>query len=276
MKYGKLILLASVLALSACEKQPQSAVSEKIANWRTGAVTQAELDHAMEQLGKLDDNQKDKVKGQALDELINQKLIYSAAEKSGVTNSPTVLLEEELAKRQVVARAYLQKLSADLPKPTSQEIDDFYNQNPSLFSQRRVYQLQEIRVQANPAQADAVREQLGKTKSVGELAAWLKAQNLPATAQGGVKPAEQLPDALRDQLAKMSTGHLALFPTHDGLIILNVQGIQEQPLTQEQAKPVIEKMLLAKKQKIAIENDIKKLRDAEKIEFATGYKPTAK
>jgi EpsD family peptidyl-prolyl cis-trans isomerase len=276
MKFGRVVLLASVIAMSACEKQPQTNMSEKIATWSSGTVTQDELDHALGQLGKLDEKQKNKVRPQVLDELIDQKLIYSAAEKLGLTNNPGVMLEEELAKRQVVARAYLQDLSSTLPKPTSQEIGEFYSGNPSLFSQRRVYQLQEIRVQASHTQADLVREHLGASENLGDVVGWLKGQNLPIAVHSGVKPAEQLPDAVRDQLSKLSVGQLTLFPTNDGLTILNVQGIQDQPLTQDEATPVIEKLLEARKQKEAIENNIKKLRDAVKIEYASGFQQTEK
>ncbi len=271
MKYGRLVLLASVIALSACERQAPTNMSEKVATWSSGSVTQAELDHARAQLRKMDPNQEDKARLQVLDDLIDQKLIYSEAEKLGLTSDPGVMLEEELAKRQVVARAYLQKLSATLPKPTNQEISAFYTQNPSLFSQRRVYQLQEIRVQANPVQIDALRERLGASKSVVELVGWLKAQNLPIAVHSGVKPAEQLPDAVRSQLSKLSAGQFVSFPTQDGSTILYVLGIQNQPLTQEQATPVIEKLLEAKTQKQAIEENIKKLRDAAKIQYSAAF-----
>jgi EpsD family peptidyl-prolyl cis-trans isomerase len=276
MKYGRLVLLASVIALSACERQTPSNTSEKVATWSSGSVTQDELDHALARLGKMDPKQEDKARLQILDDLIDQKLIFSAAEKLGLTRNPGVMLEEELAKRQVVARAYLQNLSATLPKPTNQEISAFYTQNPALFSQRRVYQLQEIRVQANPVQIDALRERLGTSKTVADLVGWLKAQNLPIAVHSGMKPAEQLPDALRSQLSKLSAGQFVSFPTQDSLTILYILDVQNQPLTQEQATPVIEKLLEAKTQKQAIEDNIKKLRDAAKIQYSAAFTQTDK
>ncbi len=69
---------------------------------------------------------------------------------------------------------------------------------------------------------------------------------------------------------------MALLPAKDAVAILQVQHIKDQPLTVEQATPIIEKLLLAKKQKENFGTELKKLRDAVKIEYASGMRRAAK
>lgn len=69
---------------------------------------------------------------------------------------------------------------------------------------------------------------------------------------------------------------MALLPAKDAVAILQVQHIKDQPLTVEQATPIIEKLLLAKKQKENFDTELKKLRDAVKIEYASGMRQAAK
>jgi hypothetical protein len=81
---------------------------------------------------------------------------------------------------------------------------------------------------------------------------------------------------VRNQLAKMSLGQVALLPAKDGVSLLQVQRIDDRPLTLAQAAPIIEKLLVAKQQKEMLDGELKKLRDAVKIEYASGLPQAAK
>ena len=276
MEPGKLLMVLAVGLLFACEKQSQPNPDAWVAKWGSASVSQAELDWGLQQAGKLDRTQRDTAKAQILQTLINQKLIASAAKRNGLARNPAVHLEEESARRQVLVRAFAESLGTGIAKPTSQMVADYYQQYPQLFSRRRVYQLQEIHVQANAAQSGAIREQLARSASLTELFDWLNAQNMHGTIMNGLKPAEQLPDTVRNELAKMSVGQVALLPAKDGVSLLQVQRIEDQPLTLAQAAPIIDKLLVAKQQKEMLDSELKKLRDAVKIEYAPGLPQAAK
>jgi EpsD family peptidyl-prolyl cis-trans isomerase len=134
-----------------------------------GYVTKAELDYAMEQLGPLDKQATMHLRSRVLDDLINQKLIYSTAEEEGLTGNPAVQLAEDFAEREVVAKACVQTLLAGLNKPADAETVKYYTNPPLRFSKRKVYQLQQMHVQANPDQVNAIRAQLQKSRNLDEL-----------------------------------------------------------------------------------------------------------
>jgi EpsD family peptidyl-prolyl cis-trans isomerase len=274
MKYAVLVLLIGSLGLTACEKQPSPGPEgEKVASWDGGYVSKAELDYAVEQLGPLDKTVQAAIRTKALDELVSEKLIYSAAEKKGLLKSPAFQLAEESATRLAVARAYAQNLAAELKKPTTAEIGDYYNNHPLLFSERKIYQLQQIHVTAKAEQIEAIKAQLRQSRNLQELAAWLKSQSLPVEVQVVIKAAEQLPDSLRAEFAGLTPGHVTLQPVADGANILLIRSIQDQPVSLEQATPLIEKLIVAEKQKEALDTQLKKMREATPVKYESGYAP---
>jgi hypothetical protein len=116
---------------------------------------------------------------------------------------------------------------------------------------------------------------LGKSGTLNDFVEWLKSQGLKGTVANGVKSSEQLSEVLRDKLAGMQQGGVVVLPAANGLAVLSVAGIQAQPLTLEQATPAVKKILLEKKKKEVLENDLQKLRSATKIEYTEGYAPPA-
>jgi 3-deoxy-D-manno-octulosonate 8-phosphate phosphatase KdsC-like HAD superfamily phosphatase len=105
---------------------------------------------------------------------------------------------------------------------------------------------------------------------------WLKAQNIPARAGQSTKTAEQLPLELLPKLHQMKDGQAITFAVPGALNILILAGSQSQPLTQEQAKPMIERFLGNNKKREAAEAQVKLLRDKAKIEYMGEYKDAAK
>ena len=73
----------------------------------------------------------------------------------------------EAARREIISRAYLEKLGEGAPKPTPEEIKKYYADKPALFSARRIYSIQEIAIEARPEQVPALREKLaaGRNRS---------------------------------------------------------------------------------------------------------------
>ena len=65
---------------------------------------------------------------------------------------PQVVQAMEEAKRAVLASAYLQQIAADIPKPSDQEIKEYYVQHPEYFSARRTYAYRSMAVSATDAQ----------------------------------------------------------------------------------------------------------------------------
>lgn len=273
-----ILVLALGMALGACAEKADRAAGEPAAFVDRHAIGVAEVEQALQQRA-LRPEQAQAVARQVLERLIDQQLAAVKAQAIGLDDDPRVVQALDAARREVLARAYLDKVGESAPRPTADEVRRYYDERPALFSQRRVFSLQELVIEARAEQVAQLRERLGSARSIGEYAEWLRASGLRFGANQAVRSAEQLPAAGLAAIAGLADGQAALVPTPTGATVLVRSGSREQPLTLEQARPAIEQQILAERRRRLAEADLGALRAAAKIEyagrFAAGPAPAA-
>jgi len=274
-RYASFVVLTAVaVLLSACEKPAPGAQSETVATVAGDKISQAELDLAVSRLGTLDETQTAEAKRKLLQALIDQRLVAQAAQKAGIDKDPAVAIAVAQASRQALAEAYVERNFKDVAKPTEDEIAAYYNAHPELFSERRIYRVQELDLQVEPARVPEIEAQLTGSHSMGDFVNWVKEQGIDGKTAVAVKPAEQIPTPLLGRLSQMKDGQVTVFSTRPGqLLIQQLLESQLQPVSLEQAHDVIERALMVQKRKELLEADMKKLREAAKIEYSSAYAP---
>ncbi len=235
------------------------------------AIRSDQIDQALSGLGHLSPEQTQRATGQLLRAMVEERLLEREAIKRGIDRDPQVVQALDAERRQILAQSYLERQTARVAKPTEAEIAEYFQKNPALFAQRRVYRLQELSIQATPADLAAIRRALSRVQKLGDLMLWLKAQNLPTQAAQSTKPAEQLPMELLSRLSGMHPGQ-ALDSMQDGrLSILFLIDARSEPRTLGQARDDIERYLTnARKHEAALVLS-KQLHDQAKIEYLSDY-----
>src|SRR5882672_6958934 len=61
------------------------------------------------------------------------------ARREAIDRAPRVLQAMEAAKSEILARAYLQQVAQAQPRPSAEEVRNYYKQHPELFAQRRLF-----------------------------------------------------------------------------------------------------------------------------------------
>jgi EpsD family peptidyl-prolyl cis-trans isomerase len=278
MKIHRASFLAAIacvtVVLTACE-QPATSAKDAVAAKVDGAIiSEAELNRAVSRLDKLNIAETTQARGKVLEALIDQHLISNAAKNAKLDKVPEVALAMQQAQRQVLVEAYMEHLVKDLAAPGDTEIQDYYTRHPELFAQRKVYRVQELELQLDPARVAEVEAQLKQSRTLADFAAWLKAQGVDGKAGVVVKPAEQIPAPMLARLANMNDGQVAVVPMGENHVsVLQLQGSQSQPVTLEQAKDAIKRILLGEKRKTLLEAEIRKLRASSKLEYSSGFTP---
>ena len=274
-RHASLIALTAVaVLLSGCEKPGTTVKSEPVATVAGDKISEAELNLALARLGDLNEAQTAAAKAKLLQALIDQRLVAQAAQKAGLDKEPAVEIAMAQASRQVLAEAYAERSLKDVAKPSDTEITEYFNQHPELFSQRRIYRIQELDLQVDASRLSDVENKLKTSQSLGDFVNWVKEQGIEGKSAVAVKPAEQIPAPLLARLSQMRDGQVAVLPGRPGhVVIQQLQESQLQPVTLEQARNAIERALMTQKRKDMMEADLKKLREAAKIEYATGYAP---
>ncbi len=262
-----LAVIAGAALLVGCGDKKDKAATQTAARVNKDEITVHQINFVLQQQRNLRPEQADAASRQVLERLVDQQLALQKADDLKVDRDPRVVQQLEAARRDVLARAYIDRVGEGAAKPTPEEIKAYYDQKPALFKERRIYSLQELAIEVKPDQLGELRQRLGASKNVPEFIEYLKGAGLPFQANQAVRAAEQLPLKSLDAIARMQDGQAALIPTPTGAQVLVLAGSRSQPVSEEQARPAIEQFLLNERRRKLVEEDIKALRAAATIQY---------
>ena len=262
-----LAVLAGAALLTGCGEKKDKVASQTAAKINKDEVTVHQINFLLQQQRGLRPEQADTASRQILERLIDQQLALQKGDDEKVDRDPRVVQQLEAARREILARAYLEKVGERAPKPTPEEIKKYYDEKPALFLERRVYSIQEIAIEAKPEQIDLLREKLAAAKNIAEFVEWLKANDYRFSGNQAVRAAEQLPLNSLDSFSRMKDGQAAIVPAANGVQVIVLAGSRSQPVSEEQSRPAIEQFLLNERKRKLVEDDVKALRAAAKIEY---------
>ena len=210
------------LVLTACgnRNKDAAAASQTAAKVNKEEITVHQINFVLAQQRSLPPAQAASAAKIVLERLIDQELEVQKATDQKLDRDPRVVQALEAARRDVIARAYLDKLGQGAPKPTPAEIKTYYDSHPALFAKRRVYTFQEVAVVAAPAQVDTLRAKLDQAKDLPEFISYLKTNNFKYAVNETTRAAEQLPLGNIDRFAGMKDSESLFTPTQNGVVIL--------------------------------------------------------
>ena len=263
------------LVLAACGDRQDKGASQAAARVNKEEITVHQINFVLQQQRGLKPEQVDAASHQILERLIDQQLALQKADEIKLDREPRVVQQIEAAKREIIARAYVEKVGEGAPKATADEVKKYYDSKPALFSERRIYNIQEIAVEAKPEQVPALREKLAGVKNIGEFIEYLKANDFKFAGNQAVRAAEQLPLTSLDAFARMKDGQAMVGPGNNGMQVIVLAGSRSQPVTEEQARPAIEAYLLNERKRKLVEDEVKALRGNAKIEYIGKFVPGA-
>ena len=266
---------ASTVLLSGCGEKKVADISATAAKVNQDEITVQQINLLLQQQRNLRPEQGEAASRQILERLIDQQLALQKAEELKIVREPRVLQQIEAARRDVIARAYLEKVGEGAAPAMPEEVRKYYEDRPALFSQRRIYNIQEIAIEARPEQVAGLREQLAASKNINDFVEFLKANEFRFSGNQAVRAAEQLPLNSLDAFSKMSDGQAMLATAANGVQVIVLASSRSQPVTEEQARPAIEQFIVNERKRKLVDENVKALRAAAKIEYRSPYAEAA-
>jgi EpsD family peptidyl-prolyl cis-trans isomerase len=270
-----LAVVASAALLAGCGDKKDKAASQTAAKVNKDEITVHQINFMLQQQRGLRPEQADAASNQILTLLINQQLALQKGDDLKIDRDPRVVQQLEAARREILARAYFELVGEKAPKPTADEIRKYYEEKPALFRDRRIYSIQEIAIEAKPEQIPELRERLAAAKNINEFIDYLKSKDIRFAGNQAVRAAEQLPLNSLETFARMTDGQAVLVPAANGVQVVLLAGSRSQPVTEEQARPAIEQYLLNDRKRKLVEDEIKAMRAAAKIEYVGKFAEAA-
>lgn len=275
---GVAVGLMMWVALPGCSNKDKAASTDNsqiVAQVNDSEISIHQVQTMMQLQPALSNQLGEAAAGKVLDSLIEQELAAQAARKAGLDTTPKVLQAMELAKREVLARAYQDQLADKVVLPDATTVDRYYDAHPELFAKRRRYALQETVIQASPEQAKPLLDKLATTASVEAVNKLVADTGLPHSSRNSVQWAEGLPMDLLPRLSALQNGQSITAYRPDGLVVLTLLRSEESPVTQGVASRAIQTAIVANKRRELIKQGMDALRQSAKIQRKGAFAPAA-
>jgi EpsD family peptidyl-prolyl cis-trans isomerase len=260
-------MIAAATLLAACgdKKKGGTQVAAKV---NKEEISVHQINFLLQRTPNLKPEQTTGASKRILEGLIDQELAVQQANEQKFDRDPGVVMAIEAAKREIIARAYAEKLGSTAPKPTDAEVTQYYQAHPGLFSQRRIYALQEFSVEASPTQQVELKPKLASVQNAEQTATLLRAAGVRYASRSVTQAPESFPLPLVEKLAGMNDGQYLISPTPTGFTMIFINTAKPSPVSQDQAKQAIENFMLNERKRTLIADGIKALRKTAKIEYA--------
>ena len=285
--YYRICVLPIVLAMAivaGCnkgEKKDDAKTDNKKAATQVAAkvnsveITVSQINGALARSPNLSPEALERAKREILDKLIDAEVAKAAAIGKKLDRTPKVVQSLESSKTDILARAYVEEIARAQPQVTPDEAKKYYVAHPELFSERRVFSIEELSLPSKEGLAASLRDQITKLRTLQEVGNWLKSQNMAFTPNSGVRAAEQLPLEILPQMQAMKDGEMRVFEAANAIQVVRIVASKSAPVDAERATPRIQQFLFNQRSTEAITKDIKLLKDKAKVEYVGEFAASA-
>jgi EpsD family peptidyl-prolyl cis-trans isomerase len=266
-----LIALAA-LALTACDRSVDKKPSTQIvAKVNDVEITMHQINRVVKGMQTVSVDNVASVRREALEKLIDQQIIVEKAKKENLDRTPDVIMAIEAAKKEILAKAYIQKLVMNSSKTKSNDIKEYFNEHPALFSERRIFNFEDIGFQRVAEVMPALRAEVAQQKSMSEIAAWLREKGVKYTGGTYLRPAEQIPLTILPRLQYAKAGEVVLIEIDNAVHLIHVIKYEESPIDLATATPFIKSYFINTNGKQLITDKLKQFRKEAKVEYVGEY-----
>jgi len=265
---------AAALSLAACTGHKKDA-TQTAARVDGAEITVHQINYRLQRERGLRPEQQDAASRKILEQLIDEQLIVERAEKVKMDQQPGAQQALDAARREVLARAYVEQAAQAVPSASEAAVHNYYDSNDALFAHRRVYTLKEYLAKVPQDQQPALRAMIEGGKSPAEVEAWFKSQNVPFRPQETTQPAERIPLNSLKALANVQDGHALIAAQGEQVHVTFVTSSVQAPVSYDNAKPAIGQFLIVEARRKATEGNMSALRSVAKVTYAAPYESLA-
>lgn len=267
VRFAASLLVALSLAACGDREDANKPATQVAARVNSSEISIHQVNFALQRTPGLAPEQVSEVKRQILEELVDQELAVQQAQADKLDRSPNIMQSIEAARREILARAYMDQVTTRAPQPTPEEISAYYREHPELFTARKIYHLQEIPLPPTPEVIAMAREQVALGRNAADLQAWFRGRQLKVGARAVIKPAEKVDLEILPKLAKMKEGQTALFESATGISVVTILASISEPLAEDDARPLIDQYLKRQRSEALEKETLSRLRAQAKIEY---------
>ena len=266
-----LIAIASLsLALSACQKKAEGQV---VAVVNGEEITLNELNSEIADLNVPPSADKEKIKAQVLQQMVERRLLAQAAKDTGLDRDPTYVSQERRLKERLLVSLYGKKAFDSVKVPDTAKIDQFIASHATMFADRKRLRLDQLQFDI-PTDATRLKEMDG-AKSMAEIVATLTKWGAPFQRGNGALDTAQVPPATVEQISKLPAGEPFIIRNGDKVIVSAVTAVEPIAVPAEQARQGAAQAIRAEELNKIGQQRLNEAKQKAKITYQKGYEPPA-
>jgi peptidyl-prolyl cis-trans isomerase C len=197
--------------------------------------------------------------------LIDRQLFAQEALKLGLDRNQEVQEAVNAAKTQIYAQAYIAKKVSKLPMPHEQEINQFVDQHPQYFAERKVVNTIDIIFENNNQQIDLHRLE-SQITTLEALRKFLNDKGIPFKTVNNRFSTDGLPFHILDKIKQLKAGDLLFAHDTNKVIVKAVSSIEPSFVSTTQAQQTATRLLLEQRQQDFIVQELNRLKALANIE----------
>ena len=262
---------AAFIALQACSSEPTGQV---VAVVNGEEITQQELNAEIAELPAPPVGDKQAVRRQILQQIIDRRLMAQVAKEDGLDRDPTYIIRERRLKEELLVQMYGVKTADTVRVPDASSVKKYLADNPGKFSQRTAYSVDQISFDfpSDPT----VLKALEADKSLADVEETLKSFKIDYATGANSMDSGTMPTAVLDQILALPAGEPFIIPMQGKAIVSVITGRQPVPTTEQQASPMAAQTMRAESIGKVLRTRLDEAKAKANISYQDGLAPPAK
>jgi len=280
--FATTLMIGTALTLAACGGSGAKSGAPKelekgqvVATVDGQDITVHELNAELQGVALPSGDRRKAVEQAALQQIINRRILANIAREQGIDKTPMYILQERRADEALLVQLLQRDVASKIPQPTRADAEKFISDNPNLFAQRKIYEIDQI--------------QFEQPEDISRLAAYEPLDTLDQIEQrlkeDGIKyrraPAQLdtigANPGLLAQINRLPAGEVFLIPTGRVVLANRIKEARVVPFGGDEATQYATRQLqgreLSESASKQFDEKIKKARDS--VKYQTGYAPPA-
>jgi EpsD family peptidyl-prolyl cis-trans isomerase len=262
--------------LAGCTKQSGKELDSSVVALVNGVeITQNQVNFIFKRAAKkrMDSTEQAELKRSILGDLVRTELLSQEAKRQNIQNTREYTVALYQAEKKVLADLITVKSGDTVKDPTDEEIKEIVDNNPRLFSGRKLYVYDEIYISSIEKNLMEYIDNLINTGSGNEkILHELKRQKITYTNTLRSVTSDQLPQELEQALGKVVKGRSQVIKVSNKYaLVITLHDIYSVPVSTENAMVIADNMQRQYEREQAVSKKISQLINSAEIKYLGEY-----
>ena len=262
------MLGAALFALQACNGEPKGQV---VAIVNGEEITQAELNAEIAELPAAIGGDKEAIRRQVLQQIVDRRLMAQVAKEDGFDRDPAFLTRERRLREELLVQMYGQKQAETVRIPDAAAVKKHLAENPGKFSERAAYLVDQIVF--DPPSDPQVLKALEADKTLEEVELTLKRFKVEYGRGNNSLDSSTVPTPALKQILALPAGEPFVIPVQGRITVSVITGRTPVPTTEQEAAPIAAQQMRAEALTELLRTRLEEAKAKADISYQDGFAP---